>query len=91
MEPTMPPNPARLKGQKIAILASDGFEQSELLSLQTDVRNAGGRWSDQEVVVDRGLVTSRKPDDIPAFNRKMIEEIAEGAASSRIDRSTVES
>jgi hypothetical protein len=90
MEPTMPPNPARLKGNKIAILATDGFEQSELLSLQTDVRNAGGRWSDQEVVVDRGLVTSRKPDD-PAFNRKMIEEIAEGAASSRTDRSTVES
>jgi protease I len=60
-------------------------------SLQTDIRNAGGRWSDQEVVVDRGLVTSRKPDDIPAFNRKMIEEIAEGAASSRTDRSTVES
>lgn len=91
MEPTMPPNPARLKGKKIAILATDGFEQSELLSLQTDVRNAGGRWSDQEVVVDRGLVTSRKPDDIPAFNRKMIEEIADGAASSQTDRSTVES
>ena len=91
MERTMPPNPARLKGKKIAILATDGFEQSELLSLQTDIRNAGGRWSDQEVVVDRGLVSSRKPDDIPAFNRKMIEEIAEGAASSRTDRSTVES
>ena len=91
MERTMPPNPARLKRKKIAILATDGFEQSELLSLQTDVRNAGGRWSDQEVVVDRGLVTSRKPDDIPAFNRKMIEEIAEGVASSRTDRSTVES
>jgi hypothetical protein len=91
MEPTMPPNPARLKGKKIAILATDGFEQSELPSLQTDVRNAGGRWSDQEVVVDRGLVTSRKPDDIPAFNRKMIEEIADGAASSQTDRSTVES
>jgi putative intracellular protease/amidase len=43
------------------------------------------------VVVDRGLVTCRKPDDIPAFNRKMIEEIAEGAASTRTDRSTVES
>jgi protease I len=60
-------------------------------SLQTDIRNAGGRWSDQEVVVDRGLVTSRKPDDIPAFNRKMIEEIAEGAPSARTSRSTVES
>ena len=47
-------------------------------SLQTDVRNAGGTWVDQEVVVDQGLVTSRKPDDIPAFNAKMIEEFAEG-------------
>lgn len=200
MEPTMPANPATLRGKTIAILATDGFEQSELIeprkaldqagaktvvispkpgsirgwkskdwgdevavdltvndadpddfdalmlpggvmnpdqlrtnrkavsfvrsffdnekpvaaichapimlieanvlhdrhltswpSLQTDIRNAGGRWSDQEVVVDRGLVTSRKPDDIPAFNRKMIEEIAEGAASARTDRSTVES
>lgn len=60
-------------------------------SLQTDIRNAGGHWTDREVVVDRSLVTSRKPDDIPAFNREMIEEIAEGAASSRTDRSTVES
>ncbi len=48
-------------------------------SLQTDIRNAGGNWVDQEVVTDRGLVTSRKPADIPAFNRKMIEEIAEGS------------
>jgi protease I len=47
-------------------------------SLQTDIRNAGGNWVDEEVVVDEGLVTSRKPDDIPAFNRKMIEEFAEG-------------
>lgn len=47
-------------------------------SLQTDLRNAGADWVDQEVVTDRGLVTSRKPDDIPAFNRKMIEEFAEG-------------
>lgn len=47
-------------------------------SLQTDLRNAGAEWVDEEVVVDRGLVTSRKPDDIPAFNRKLIEEIAEG-------------
>jgi putative intracellular protease/amidase len=41
-------------------------------------RNAGAHWTDEEVVVDSGLVTSRKPDDSPAFNRKMIEEIAEG-------------
>ena len=47
-------------------------------TLQTDIRNAGGDWVDQKVVVDRGLVTSRKPDDIPAFNEKMIEEFAEG-------------
>lgn len=47
-------------------------------SLETDIRNAGGDWVDREVVTDEGLVTSRKPDDIPAFNRKMIEEIAEG-------------
>jgi protease I len=47
-------------------------------SLQTDIRNAGGEWVDEEVVVDSGLVTSRKPDDIPAFNAKMIEEFAEG-------------
>jgi protease I len=47
-------------------------------SLKTDIRNAGGNWVDQEVVTDQGLVTSRKPDDIPAFNRKVIEEISEG-------------
>ena len=48
-------------------------------SLQTDIRNAGGNWVDEEVHVDNGLVSSRKPDDLPAFNRKMIEEFAEGA------------
>jgi protease I len=47
-------------------------------SLKTDLRNAGANWLDEQVVVDNGLVTSRKPDDIPAFNRKMIEEFAEG-------------
>ena len=47
-------------------------------SLKTDLSNAGASWVDEEVVVDRGLVTSRKPGDIPAFNRKMIEEFAEG-------------
>jgi len=45
-------------------------------SLQTDIRNAGGNWVDEEVVTDRGIVTSRKPDDIRAFNKKMIEEFA---------------
>jgi protease I len=47
-------------------------------SLQTDIGNAGGNWVDQEVVVDNGLVTSRKPDDLPAFNAKLVEEFAEG-------------
>jgi protease I len=47
-------------------------------SLQTDLRNAGANWVDQEVVVDSGLVTSRNPDDIPAFNSKIVEEFAEG-------------
>jgi protease I len=47
-------------------------------AIKTDVRNAGATWVDQDVVVDNGLVTSRKPDDIPAFTEKMIEEFAEG-------------
>jgi|SRR5580658_6703976 protease I len=48
-------------------------------SVKTDLRNAGAKWLDMEVVTDHGLVTSRKPDDIPAFNRKMIEVFADGA------------
>ena len=47
-------------------------------SLKTDLTNAGARWVDKEVVTDRGIVSSRKPADIPAFGRKLIEEIAEG-------------
>jgi deglycase len=47
-------------------------------SLRTDIRNAGGEWVDEEVVVDDGLVTSRKPDDLPAFCARMIEEFAKG-------------
>jgi protease I len=52
-------------------------------SLKTDIRNAGGSWLDAEVHVDRGLVTSRKPDDLPAFCAKMIEEFAEGVHSEQ--------
>ena len=47
-------------------------------TLQTDIRNAGGEWVDQEVVTDQGLVTSRNPDDLQAFCSKLVEEIAEG-------------
>jgi protease I len=56
----------------------NGRKVTSYNSIQTDLKNAGAQWVDQEVVVDQGLVTSRKPDDLPAFNRKMVEEIAEG-------------
>jgi protease I len=52
-------------------------------SLQTDIRNAGGTWVDEEVHTDRGLVTSRNPDDLPAFCAKMLEELAEGVHPTR--------
>ena len=56
----------------------DGRRLTSYASVKTDLINAGADWVDDEVVVDQGLVTSRKPSDIPAFNRKVIEEIAEG-------------
>ncbi|MBD0291219.1 MAG: type 1 glutamine amidotransferase [Thermoleophilia bacterium] len=63
-------------------LVEAGVVQSRTLtswpSLRTDIRNAGGEWVDAEVHVDAGLVTSRKPDDLPAFNAKLVEEFAEG-------------
>ncbi|WP_324679490.1 type 1 glutamine amidotransferase domain-containing protein [Hymenobacter sp. GOD-10R] len=52
-------------------------------SLKTDLKNAGAHWVDEEVVVDKGLITSRKPDDIPAFNKKIVEEILEGQHAPR--------
>jgi protease I len=52
-------------------------------SLQTDLRNAGAEWVDEEVHVDQGLVSSRKPDDLEAFNAKVIEEFAEGVHSGQ--------
>jgi protease I len=55
-----------------------GRRMTSYHSIQKDLENAGAEWVDEEVVVDRGLVTSRKPDDLPAFDAKMIEEFAEG-------------
>ena len=55
-------------------------------SLQTDLRNAGAEWVDEEVVVDQGFVTSRKPDDLPAFNAKIVEEFAEGVHAEQAEK-----
>jgi protease I len=52
-------------------------------SIKTDLVNAGAEWEDKEVVVDNGLVTSRDPDDLPAFNKKMLEELAEGRHATK--------
>ncbi len=56
----------------------EGRTMTSWPSLRTDLRNAGAEWVDEEVVVDSGLVSSRNPDDIPAFNAKIVEEFAEG-------------
>lgn len=58
-------------------------------SLKTDLRNAGANWEDSECVVDDGLVTSRKPGDIPAFNSKLIEEIGEGKHAHNANRASM--
>jgi protease I len=64
------------------ILVETGIVKGRTLTsfpaLKTDIRNAGGTWVDEEVVVDAGLTTSRNPDDIPAFSAKMVEEFCEG-------------
>ncbi|MCY7376375.1 MAG: type 1 glutamine amidotransferase [Pyrinomonadaceae bacterium] len=59
----------------------EGREMTSYPTLRKDLENAGAKWTDAEVVVDNGLITSRNPDDIPAFNRTMIEEFAEGIRS----------
>jgi deglycase len=69
----------------------DGREVTSYPSVQTDIRNAGGNWVDEEVVVDSGLVTSRKPDDIPAFNSKIVEEFAEGVHEEQREKAHVSS
>ncbi|PYQ12808.1 MAG: protease [Acidobacteria bacterium] len=60
-----------------------GRRMTSYHSIQADLKNAGVQWVDEQVVVDQGLVTSRKPEDIPAFNEKMIEEFAEGRHEPR--------
>lgn len=55
-----------------------GRTVTSFASLKTDLQNAGATWVDEEVVVDQGLVTSRTPDDLPAFNAKLVEEVSEG-------------
>tara|TARA_R110000823_G_scaffold27609_25_gene80617 strand:+ start:37885 stop:38433 length:549 start_codon:yes stop_codon:yes gene_type:complete len=63
------------------LIDADGVKGRKVTSwpsVRTDLQNAGAKWEDSEVVVDKGLVTSRKPDDLPAFNAKLIEEVAEG-------------
>src|ERR1700736_5982802 len=58
--------------------------------IKTDIKNAGGKWVNEEVVVDNGLVTSRKPDDIPAFNQKMIEEFGGGKHAAMAQMASAE-
>ncbi|HEY6804441.1 MAG TPA: type 1 glutamine amidotransferase domain-containing protein [Pyrinomonadaceae bacterium] len=62
----------------------DGKKMTSWPSLKTDLRNAGADWVDRDVVVDHGLVSSRKPADIPAFNKKMIEEFANGRQQKQV-------
>ncbi len=70
---------------------AEGRRITSYPSIKTDLKNAGADWVDEEVVVDNGLVTSRKPDDLPAFNRKLIEEIAEGVhGGQRVHHATAE-
>lgn len=66
----------------------DGRTLTSYPSLQTDVRNAGGNWVNEECVVDSGLVTSRKPDDLPAFCAKLVEELAEGIHAEQHEKTT---
>ncbi|SOR27602.1 Intracellular protease 1 [Methylorubrum extorquens] len=63
--------------------AARGRRLTSWPSLQTDLKNAGAEWVDQEAVVDQGLVTSRKPDDIPAFNSEVIKLFASARGLSR--------
>jgi protease I len=65
-----------------------GRKLTSFPSLKTDIRNAGGNWVDEQVVVDNGLVTSRKPDDLPAFCVKLVEEFCEGVHAGQRAKTT---
>jgi protease I len=65
-----------------------GRKLTSFPSVQTDIRNAGGEWVDEEVVTDSGLVTSRRPADLPAFNAKIVEEFAEGVHAEQAEKTT---
>jgi protease I len=66
----------------------EGRKLTSYPSIKTDIRNAGGNWVDEEVVVDNGLVTSRAPDDLPAFCEKAVEEFSEGRHEQRSEAFT---
>ncbi len=68
----------------------EGRQVTSYGSIKTDLKNAGAQWVDQEVVVDKGLVTSRSPKDLPAFNKKIVEEFAEGKHDQRETSATVQ-
>lgn len=68
--------------------ATEGLTMTSWPSLRSDLVNSGAAWVDEEVITDRGIVTSRRPEDLPAFNRKLIEEIAEGRHSARASKRT---
>jgi protease I len=76
------------------VLIDAGVVRGRMLTswphIKTDVKNAGGKWVNEEVVVDNGLVTSREPDDIPVFNQKMIEEFGEGKHAAMAETASVE-
>jgi protease I len=65
---------------------AEGYKMTSWPSLKTDIENSGGEWVDQEVVVDGNLITSRKPDDIPAFNRELVKLFGESKSGQRTAR-----